>query len=410
MAGCGVSADGNGNLYFAVGNGSFNALNNSGGTEYGDSYLRLSTTGGLSVADYFTPYNQDFLAANNLDAGSGGILLLPDQPGPFPHLMLSGCKQSKLYLMNRDMMAAANNHFNEGGNTNAVVQTIPLGGPILHTPAYFNGRVYTAASGDVAASFPIIGGQLEIGSYQAGARTLRYPGATPSISADGANNGIVWLLQCSSPALLLAYDAGNLTNQLYNSAQAGGGRDQLPDGVRFAVPLIANGKVFVGSQYALSVLGLLPGPTPYETWCVAHFGTNAANPDISGPRADPDHDGIMNILEYAFALDPNHPDLAPPVTGALSRGCFCLGFKRNIGATELTYSVEMASQLNNCWTLVTTFSQPGGWTPDTTWGVLSESAPSGTAPDAYVLVTLAGSASATNLPSCFFRVQVSTAQ
>jgi hypothetical protein len=118
----------------------------------------------------------------------------------------------------------------------------------------------------------------------------------------------------------------------------------------------------------------------------------------------------MNILEYAFALDPNHPDLAPPVTGALSRGCFCLGFKRNIGATELTYSVEMASQLNNCWTLVTTFSQPGGWTPDTTWGVLSESAPSGTAPDAYVLVTLAGSASATNLPSCFFRVQVSTAQ
>jgi hypothetical protein len=85
---------------------------------------------------------------------------------------------------------------------------------------------------------------------------LRYPGATPSISADGANNGIVWLLQCSSPALLLAYDAGNLTNQLYNSAQAGGGRDQLPDGVRFAVPLIANGKVFVGSQF------LAPAPIP----------------------------------------------------------------------------------------------------------------------------------------------------
>lgn len=409
MAGCGPAADPNGSLYFATGNGSFNAVNNSGGTEYADSFLRLSTSGGMAVADYFTPYNQDFLAGHNLDAGSGGILLLPDQAGPFPHLMLGGSKTAKLYLINRDMMTAGNNHYNEGGNADAVAQIIPLGGPVQHTPAYFNGRIYTAASGDVPASFPIIEGQLQVGSYQAAVRTLPYPGATPTISANGTNNGVVWLLQCSSPALLLAYNALNLTNELYNSAQAAGGRDQLPDGIRFAVPVVANGKVFVASQYALSIFGLLSPPTPYQIWCAEHFGTNASNPDIAGLRADPDHDGIINILEYAFASDPNQHDPVPPISGALSAGGFCLNFKRNTGATDLTYSVQMASQLNNCWTALTSFSQPGGWTPDTTWGTLSESPPSGTAPDQYVNVTLTGTTGAAGLAGCFFRVLVSTA-
>lgn len=410
MAGCGPAADTNGSLYFATGNGSFNAVNNSGGTEYADSFLRLSTSGGLSVADYFTPYNQDFLAGHTLDAGSGGVLLLPDQPGPFPHLMLGGSKTAKLYLINRDMMTVGNNHFNEGGNADAVAQTIPLGGPIQHTPAYFNGRVYTAASGDVPASFPLVAGQLQVGNYQAAARTLPYPGATPVISANGTNNGIVWLLQCSSPALLLAYDATNLTNELYNSAQAGGGRDQLPDGIRFAVPIVVNGKVFVATQYALSVLGLLSPPTPYQLWCAAHFGTNAANPDIAGPRADPDHDGIINLFEYAFASDPNHYDPAPPVSGGISSNSFCLRFKRNMDATDVTYSIEIASQLNNCWTAVTSFTQQTGWTTNTAWGVLSESSPSGSPPDEYVNVTLADTATVTSSTGHFFRVQVSASR
>src|SRR5205085_2165389 len=110
------------------GNGSFNALNNSGGTEYGDTFFRLSTASGLAVADYFTPFNEESLAASDLDVGSGGMLLLPDQSGSFPHLMLGGGKQGKLYLMNRDMMTAGNNHYNAGGSSDMVVQTVSLGG------------------------------------------------------------------------------------------------------------------------------------------------------------------------------------------------------------------------------------------------------------------------------------------
>src|SRR5204863_1973934 len=126
MTGCGLSADAAGNLFFAVGNGSFNALNNSSGTEYGDSFIRLTTSSRLAVADYFTPFNQAFLAANDLDVGSGGALLLPDQPGPVPHLMLGGGKQGRLYLMNRDMMTTGNNHYNAAGSSDSVAQTVAL--------------------------------------------------------------------------------------------------------------------------------------------------------------------------------------------------------------------------------------------------------------------------------------------
>ena len=115
MGGGGLSVDANTNLYFEVGNGVFTATNNSGGTEYGDSFIKLSTTNGLAVADYFTPWNQQTLANADTDVGSGGLLLLPDQPGPFPHLLLGAGKEGKIYLINRDQMTTNNNHYNASG-------------------------------------------------------------------------------------------------------------------------------------------------------------------------------------------------------------------------------------------------------------------------------------------------------
>src|SRR5436190_1350467 len=106
---------------------------------YGDSFIRLSTSNRLAVADYFTPYNQAFLADNDIDVGSGGVLLLPDQPGPEPHLMVGAGKQGVVYLMNRDMLTTGNNHYNAGGSSDAVLQTVVLGGGSFDTPAYFNG-------------------------------------------------------------------------------------------------------------------------------------------------------------------------------------------------------------------------------------------------------------------------------
>ncbi|HXJ72619.1 MAG TPA: hypothetical protein VNM37_07190, partial [Candidatus Dormibacteraeota bacterium] len=285
MSGCGLSVDSAGSLFFAIGNGSFNAFNNSGGTEYGDSFIRLSTAGGLTVADYFTPYNQQVLADNDIDVGSGGLTLLPDQPGPFPHLMLGGGKEGKVYLINRDMMTAGNNHCNAGGTTDAVVQTVSLGGPVFDTPARFNGRVYLAASGDVLAAFSLSNGSLSPMAVSTGPRQFAYPGATPSVSARGTSNGVIWAIYRGTPAILTAYNANNLASEIYNSTQAGS-RDALGDGVKFAVPTIANGKVYVGTQGALSVFGLFAGgtpvPAPYDTWKMAHFGSNSINPNIAG--------------------------------------------------------------------------------------------------------------------------------
>ena len=264
--GAGQAVDGNGNLYFGTGDGNFNAFPNSNGTEYGNSIINLSTAGGLSVADYFTPYNQAFLRTNDLDVGSGGVMLLPDQPGPYPHLLIAGGKSQRVYLINRDMMTSDNNHINTSNQQDNVVQTISLGGGSFSTPAYLNGQIYYVATKDVIRSYVVSNGTLIPDlPGTVGTRTFGFPGATPFITANGANNGIVWTIQKASPAVLIAYNATNLSTELYNSAQAGS-RDRLTNGITFAAPIAANGKVYAAGQGALSVFGLLPTNPPPPNW------------------------------------------------------------------------------------------------------------------------------------------------
>jgi hypothetical protein len=282
-----LSVDADNNLYFVTGNGSFNAFNNSRGTEYGDTVLKLSTGGGLSVADYFTPYNQSYLAQNNLDLGSSGVLLLPDQAGPFPHLLVAGGKANQFYVINRDLFTAGNNHFNTNGATDAVLQTLSLNGGVMHTPAYFNGMIYFIASKDVLQAFSVSNGALSSSPVSVGPRKFAYPGATPSVSANGATDGIVWAVMRANPAVLTAYDATDVSKEIYNSTMSGT-RDQLANGVKFAVPTIANGKVYVGGQYAVSVFGLLgsgPGngsPPPAGTYNGLFFERDGAEFMASG--------------------------------------------------------------------------------------------------------------------------------
>lgn len=255
--GAGLAVDGNGNLYFGTGDGNFTAFPNTAGTEYGDSIIKLSTGGGLSVADYFTPYNQSYFRSNDLDVGSGGVVVLPDQPGSDPHLLIGGGKPQAAYLINRDMMTTDNNHIDTTGQQNNIVQSMPLGGGSYSTPAYFNGQIYYVASKDVIRSYLFSNGTLIPDlPNSSGSRTFGFPGATPFVSANGANAGIVWAIQRASPAVLVAYNATNLSSELYTSADAGN-RDQLSAGVKFAAPIVANGKVYVGSQGALAVFGLL---------------------------------------------------------------------------------------------------------------------------------------------------------
>ena len=260
MGGDGLCVDANTNLYFETANGSFSA--NTNGGDYADSFVKLSTSNQLAVADYFTPYNQAALASADTDLGSGGSMLLPDCVGStnHPHLMVGGGKEANIFLVDRDDMGQYNS-----ANNNQIVQEISYGGGtygFFGTPAYFNYEIYYQARGGVMKAFAITNGQITTAPVSVSATSFAGFGITPSISANGTNSGIVWSIQTdgSSPsdtgaAVLHANNATNLALELYNSSQ-NFARDNPGAGVKYTVPIIANGKVYVGAQYALSVYGL----------------------------------------------------------------------------------------------------------------------------------------------------------
>ena len=256
MGGNGLSVDANTNLYFETGNGSFSA--NTNGGDYSDSFVKLSTaTNKLTVADYFTPYNQASLQSSDADLGSGGPLLLPDSAGSaaHPHLIVGAGKEGKIYLIDRDNMG----HF-QSGNDNQIVTNLPnaIGG-VWSSPAYFNNRIYYQGNGDVMKAFLITNGFIVATPESRSATSFGFPGATPTVSANGTNNGIVWIIQAdaylsSGAAVLHAYNATNLALELYNSSQ-NLARDNPGGAVKMTPPVIAGGKVYVGAEYALSVYG-----------------------------------------------------------------------------------------------------------------------------------------------------------
>jgi hypothetical protein len=219
--------------------------------------MKLSTAGGLAVADWFAPFNQGTLALNDTDLGSGGPVLLPESVGSVAHprLIAGAGKEGKIYLLDRDNLG----HFNAGSDSQ-IVQSLPGAvGSVFATPAYFNQRLYFQGRSDVMKAFAITNGALSSTPISRSSVSFAFPGATPSVSANGTNNAIVWAIQpdaaaTGGPAILRAFNAYNLTNELYNSSQAGI-RDRCAGAVKTAVPTIANGKVYVGGQFGLTVFG-----------------------------------------------------------------------------------------------------------------------------------------------------------
>jgi hypothetical protein len=268
-AGSGPSIDASGNVYFLVGNGTFDTtLNGSGfpqNADYGNSFMKISTTGGtLAVADYFAMNNGSGTAESessaDTDLGSGGAMLLPDLQdgqGNTLHLGAGAGKDGNLYVVNRDGMGkfAPNdaNIYQELGGA--------LSGGIWSAPAYFNGAIYYGPNGGKLRMFQITNAKLGTAPSSTSPATFGYPGTTPSITSNGNSNGIVWALQsASSIGVLHAYDATNLATELYNSNQAANGRDQYSTNSndKFITPMIANGKVYVETPGAVVVFGLLP--------------------------------------------------------------------------------------------------------------------------------------------------------
>jgi len=264
QAGGGPAGGATGNIYVMTGNGTFDT--NVGVSCFGNSFLKFSPANGLQLADYFTPYNQAELDSLDLDVGSGGPLVLPDEVGggtTNQHLLVGAGKDGTMYLINCDSMG----HFNPAGDTQIVQSLSGVIGRCFGTPTYFNKTIFYLGAGDVLKAFTITNAYIFPTPVSQSSTVFGFPGATPCVSANGTKDAIVWVLQANgdTTAVLRAYNATNVAQELYNSGP-GGGRDDPSVGMKFSVPTVANGKVYVGAAYQLSVFGLgtfLPTPVIY---------------------------------------------------------------------------------------------------------------------------------------------------
>ena len=323
MSGGGLAADANGNIFFATGNGTWN-----GDTDYGDSIVKLGPPSGGSfpVLDYFTPYNQSSLSGGDTDVGAGGLVLLPNLSSGQQLLTQMG-KEGKMYVIDRNNMGkyCVNDNPPCNGSDPNIVQEIPgATAGVWGTPAYWNGSVYWGGGSDgggpdnlKAFSFNANdNGLISTSPTSESAKAFSFSAPSPTISANGNTNGILWGLDdsafgstCSGGSncqVLYAYDATNLANMLYNSSQAANNRDVPGEAIKFATPIVANGKVYVGSQLALSAYGAIstiptaatptfsPAPGPYNpgqvvtlsdttTGAVIHCTTDGSTPTAGSP-------------------------------------------------------------------------------------------------------------------------------
>jgi hypothetical protein len=285
QSGGGIAADVSGNLFILTSNGTFDA--NSGGVDFGMSYLKIAPA--MGVVDYFTPYNEGVLSQDDIDLGSGGPLLLPDQSGTsHPMLAVGAGKNSTIYLVDRTQMGG----FSPTSNQN--LENIPnafAGHGLFATPAYFAEKLYFGASGDVLRIFQITNGLISPTPIATSKTIFSGTGATPVISANGSADGIVWMLRFTpknssqgygGPATLFAFDPVSAA-LLYDSDQAGS-RDMPPNSIKFATPIVANGKVYFGTATELDVFGLLsPKASAAETRRTV--ARTAGSPQVDSARA-----------------------------------------------------------------------------------------------------------------------------
>jgi len=258
-SGAGMAADSSGNIILLDANGIFDTTLNSSGFpsdgDYGNAFVKVSTSGGLAVADYFEMYNGVSESAGDVDLGSGGTLLVSqkDSTGTVWDLAVGAGKDSNLYVVNRNNMGK----FQSGSNSN-IYQELPgaLPGGIWSMPAAFGGRIYYGPVGSPILAFQFKNAKLLSTPVAQTANAFGYPGTTPSISANGNKNVIVWASENTNPAVLHAYNAENLV-EIYNTNQAANGRDQFGAGNKFITPMIANGKVYVGTTTGVGAFGLL---------------------------------------------------------------------------------------------------------------------------------------------------------
>lgn len=260
QSGGGIAADSLGFIYLLDGNGTWDTTVNANGFptkgDFGNGFLKLSNSSGLQVADFFEPFNTVSESAGDTDLGSGGAIVLPDMTdstNTTRHLAVGAGKDGSIFLVDRDNMGKWNS-----ANNNNAYQAIAgaLDNGEWASPAYFNFTLYYGGVSEPLQAFAFSQARLGAMPTSVSSETYGYPGSTPSISANGSSNAMVWAVQNEgSLGVLRAYDATNLATELYNSGIAPG--DNFSDN-KFVTPTITNGKVYVGTPSSVAVFGLKP--------------------------------------------------------------------------------------------------------------------------------------------------------
>ena len=248
MGAAGPAADANGNIFVAVGNGDWDGV-----TNFGQSVVKLDPT--LHVLDYFAPFNANQLNIGDHDLGAGGVMLLPDQTGAFPHEAVVCGKNEPIYVLNRDNLGKKG-----ATDDNQIIQLVhnQLGGDGLQdddhcftTAAFFQQTLYFIGNNDVIKAFSLDGatGKLSLTPTSKGSFIFVFPGGQPAVSSNGSSNGIVWAVDFNPASSLHAFDATNVSRELYRSPPIG-------QAAKWAVPTVINGKVYVATKTRLVVFGL----------------------------------------------------------------------------------------------------------------------------------------------------------
>ena len=307
-----------GRMFITTGNGTyatyppFNAS-----SEFGDSIVAFDlSNGNLTPVDAFTPFNQAHLSSADLDQGSGGILMMPDQQGANPHILMQVGKESRILILNRDHLGGYATGVTS--NTNALQDILnEAGGGLWSTPAYWNGNVYIWAKADVPKLFKMNSGVLDTKPSSQSNVSSAYPGASFTVSSDGAQNGIAWAVRTDQytthgAQVLYAWDANDLTSLLYES-DTNAARDGAGHAMKFAIPVVTNGKVYVAALGQVDVYGLFNG-APFASAPVfspngGSFG-GTLNVTLSSASASAD---------IYYTLDGTVPTLAStPYTGPIT--------------------------------------------------------------------------------------------
>ena len=308
MSGAGPATDASGNIYFLAANGTFDSTLNANAFpaqgDFGNAFIKLSVSGGvLSVADYFAMLNAQSESSHDVDLGSGGALVLPDMTDAqnvVRQLAVGAGKDGHIYLVDRNNMGKFN------PSANQIYQDLPGALPFgeFGMAAYFNGAIYYGGVSDVIRKFTFTNARLNPAAAATTSNSFGYPGATPSISANGAANGIVWASENTDPAIVHAYAASDL-HELYNSSQAGA-RDQFGSGNKYITPMIAYGKVYDGTTNSVGAFGLLNTVSLQASGTIAAVNLTVDGVDLATPFSGPIAPGAHTVCAPAAVTGQNN--------------------------------------------------------------------------------------------------------